>query len=288
MLSASSGQGKSIISAQIALSLSCGISLFDYLPIPKPRKVYYIQVEGSEFEQYKRIFYMRKIIPCISANIAWDYDKLFNVQDPHLVAKKLVEIEARFTPDVVIIDPIYKIAGGDLKDATAANAVIHFSDLLTNKFKCAVLMVHHFHREKYNIKGKLVDEDDPYYGHSFLKNHVDTSYVFKYTTSDGSTSELTRKKRREENTTPHISLRYNPETYTVTMQTDYESLSKTERVYAYLEECRRLKKTTDFYEIKVSTGVSDSLLRDIQTGHPEKLRIRFRKRKGHKTLWEPY
>jgi len=287
LITGQTGKGKSIITANIALALSSGSPVFGSLAVQRPARVYYLQCEGSMIEQMHRLHLMNTSILFDPTNLCWDADKSthLNTLDKESVEQKLEQIRCAFPapPDVVIIDPIYKIAGGDLAKADNALALIHFSDQLMARFHCCVILVHHVHREKYTAQGKQIKENDAFYGHSFLKNHVDFSYKFTQVDRSVDRSMLKLLKRREEHVLEEIDIWYHPENYTVTILPQQEPTTKREAVEAFL----RTHTTTDFYAVKDATGVSAGFLRELQSDFIAKGILHVYPSPGKRSIWKP-
>lgn len=277
MLTGETGKGKSVLAAQLALSLSSGTPLFSSLTIPHPCRVYYMQLEGSFPEQLRRLHYMQRVLPVNAQNLYWDADR----QTPPM--SRYDRIAKAFTepPQVVILDPIYKFTGGDLAKAEPALEVVKFSDRLMSRLGCSVVMLHHPHREKLTVYGKPIEEDDSYYGHSFLKNHIEVSYVFKPLDAEGERGQLLRRKRREENTLATIDLVYHPETYTCSMLPVLTADNKRDKV----EEFLRKRSTTSFKEICQVVGIQKSFLRELQVEYIKKGWLEVVSSPGKPSLW---
>lgn len=281
MLTGETGKGKSVLAAQLALSLSSGTPLFHSLLVPHPVRVYYIQLEGSFAEQVRRLHFMQTVIPLNANNLYWDADRTT------APLSRYDRIASAFSspPQVVIIDPIYKLTGGDIAKADAALQVVRFSDRLMSSLNCTVFMLHHPHREKLTVYGKPMAEDDFYYGHSFLKNHVEISYTFKPLDKEGERGQLTLKKRREENTLPVLELIYHPETYTCSMLPRQPQIKKREQVVAFLSA--RTGKTTSFAEVKSAVGISAQFLRELQAEFLANKSLQIIPEPGKRSLWVP-
>ena len=286
LLTGAAGRGKTVLAVQIAASLSSATPLFSSLEIPTPRSVYYLQLEGSKNETLIRLHYLSQSVSVDASRFYFDFDKRFRATLPDLVKQKLLLIKERVngTLDLFIADPIYKLAG-DLAKAENALAVITFSDLVTEMFHCSLLLIHHPHRERYDREGHVVKESNPYYGHSFLFNHVDSSFLMENPSKD--VVELTRDKIREENTKKHLTLTYHPESYSLSMEPEPPKRTKKAAVERFLEECKSLQKTTTFEEIQARCQVSGGFLRELQTGYLKHGNVEFRKVPGKKTIWVP-
>ena len=291
MITGETGKGKSIISAQIGLSCSLPSPLFGQLAIATPRRVYFMQCEGSVEEQLRRLHFMQQAVGWNPDWLYWDARKAdrLNVLSAASCKRKLDQIGNAFkegVPDIVEIDPIYKVCGGDLAKAEPALALIDFCDELLARFKCAVVLIHHPHRDRQDQQGRKLIEDDSYYGHSFLKNHVEASYAF-HQLPDGLTSQLKLLKKREDNMLPLLTLCYHPETYTVSMAPLDAPQSLKAQVEAYLYQLALAKQTTTFKEIVSKVGISSQFLRDLQADYRQQGLVEFHAFTGKSTIWEP-
>ena len=288
MLTGEAGKGKSVIATQLAISLSSATPMFGSLTIPNPKRVYYLQLEGYAPDYFRRMFFMASAIKANYSNIYWDADKKFNAMDEGCTKAKVLHITNAFPkPDVIILDPIYKAVYGDLSRAEVALALIRFSDLLTDTFGSTVVLIHHPHREKHTLTGKLIKETDAYYGHSFIRNHIDTAYVFSQIGEDGQLSKLERTKLREERSLHEIILRYHPETYTCTMEAHPTQETKKERVEAFLTSHAKVGTSTTFAKVKAACSIGDTFLREIQSEWFQDGRLRISREDGKVSIWIP-
>ena len=294
LITGQTGHGKSVLGAQLTLSGSAGTTLFNQLSIPRPRRIYFLQAEGRPEEQYRRLAFMCEVIPTFNPDyIYWDatrVNRLITLR-PSSFKQKIDQIGNAFKdafPDVVVLDPIYKLTGGDIAHAEPALSLVDFSDELQAQFKCSIMMFHHPHRERHTIYGKKIDESDDYYGHSFIKNHVEVSYLFRQLTVDGLTSQLKVLKKREDNLLNVITLRYHPETYTCSMLPQTAPTTKREQVLAFLHDLALAGHSTTFKEITEKVGISGQFLRDLQVEYRKLGLISFHKTPGKDTVWEPH
>ena len=290
LITGEAGKGKSVITTQIGMSLTAAPTVFDSLRIPKPRTVYYMQMEGHLDEQLDRMRFMQQAIPFEPSRFYLDGGKhtRLNAMSPASVQQKLTQIKEAMPqpPALIVIDPIYKAVADDLAKGKPALDLINFCDLAYEAFQCSIGLVHHPHREKYDVKGQRIEETDAYYGHSYLRNYVDLSYTFRQI-GDGAESELVRKKYREARSLAYLRFAYHPETYTVSMLPIASERSKTEEIDRYLRHISRNGKTTTFAEVKQSIGVSDRLLRTRQQFYVNRHELELLKSPGKPTVWVP-
>jgi len=281
MLTGETGKGKSVLAAQIAISLTSATPLFSTLSIPKPRSVYYIQFEGSFREQLERLHFMQSVVPIDTNLLEWDSNRRLTSEARY----KRISTMFGVPPDLVVIDPIYKMTGGDIAKADEALKIVNFSDRLM-ELGCSVLLVHHPHRGKVTPFGREIEEDDAYYGHSFLKNHVEISYVFKQIGSSDDKGQLIRKKRREDNTLPVIQIIYHPETYTCSMTPISSNVSKRQLVIDFLKSVNG--QGTSFKEVqKAADNIPPASLRRLQNELIKDGLLKITGNPGETSVWTP-
>jgi hypothetical protein len=287
MLAADSGLGKSVITVQLALSLTAGLPLFGALDIPEPKNVYYLQLEGSYPKLCERMRKMSRVIPYDADRLVWDNRKMLDVMDRAYVSKIIHEMRGYLKPDVIIVDPIYKTVAGGLSAEEPSKAIIKFMDTLFEEFGCANIMVHHTHKTRYGKDGKVIDEDDPFFGSTWLKAHVDVSYHLKAIPKKDNRRLLVCKKDRDSNVVKEIPLRFDPVTFTVGIETDESNYVGHEHVKIYLQEVYKKGETTSFQDVSAECKIGDRQLRKIQMVLLQNGMLRCDKRDGRAKIWEP-
>ena len=287
LLAANPGTGKSVLATQIAASLSCGASVFDLLPVPRPCRVYYIQLEGTYYETIERLRHMEPQIPFDEVNLCWDVCDYLNVERADHIAKLIERIQAFGSPDLIIIDPIYMTVRGGLSKDAPATAFVQFSHTLRQQFGCALLLIHHTHRERYATDGTKIEEADPFYGSQWLKAHVDVSYLVEVVDKAHTQIRLENKKARGGNVHKRLILHFRPETYTCYLERDAKEIDALTRVLAFIHECKKSGRSTDFYEVLGVSHLSMSHLRRLQRDTILSDHVEFSKSRGGKTIWLP-
>ena len=274
--------GKTTILLQLAMHISSATKAYGALDINKKWKVYYLQLEGEYDETIEQIRLMKEVIPYDPQYLCIDEYKRIDVLNKNSVIEFIKRVKDSFEPEIFIIDPIYKLASRDISTGDSALAIVDFSDILIDNFHCVNLFAHHPHRPP-KVDGKIVDEENPYYGHSFIENHIRTSYQIK---SDNTRQNPTlyRKKGRGDDTLPFIKLHYNPVTHTCFMD---DRTSALERVISYIFFLKKNNKTADFYEIAEHVDLSHSHLRRIKMREEITSMVIFDKSSSKKELWIP-
>lgn len=288
MIAGDPGVGKSVVLTQLALHLTGATSAYGFLPIPVPKRVYYLQLEGKPEQAYERIRRMAGVVSWEPTRLLWDARKGLNVLDLRQVQGVLTDIASWGGVDVVIIDPIYKVVFGPLGKEEPTQALIRFSDLLQTHFGCAVILSHHTHRPGYGSDGKKIEEEDPFYGSQWLKAHVDSSYHLKH--PGGKYKDrvtLYNKKTRGNDVIRELLLHYDPETDTLSTDAPIDKQSAYERAVKFLAECRQTGRQTDAYEMQEVLMTSMRHVMRIQQQLLEKGHVRCDKLNGKKRIWEP-
>lgn len=285
MMSADSGVGKSTITAQLAMSLSSGTALFGALKTRKTR-TYVIQVEGDYEESIERMRHMRNVIPIDTDFLCWHENRKLDISNREGINYAMYEIEkAMPEPEVIIIDPIYKLSAKDICTGEGALMVVNFSDALYEKFNCTNVLIHHNTKDNFVlVDGKKEEKGDSYYGHSFIKNHIRTSYALRRR-KDTDQPHLVRKKGRGGDTLSNIDLIYDPMSMTCVLASEDKNFDALSRVVNFLEGKGKMGMKTDFNEVMLNCRVSQAQLRKLKKKFEDKIEVSVGE-KG-KQIWTP-
>ena len=263
------GSGKSTIAMQIIAALSSGTKLFGELEVPKPRNVYYIQLESSYEETIERLRLVEKSIPINHGNL-WidDYLKGVNVVKEEQALAVIQRIEQNCVlPELIIIDPIYAAVAGGLSKDEVGSAFCRFSSMLQDYFKCSILHFHHTSKDTYAQDGQKINRDNSFYGSQWLAAHPHNMYhltVPDKTKHDRVT--LYMKKSRNSNLLPEIMLHFDPETQTNYIERDPLQMSGKEKAIFFLRKFKEADAWPSFYDIMDKAKLSQSHLRRIFDG----------------------
>jgi len=131
--------GKSLFTMQLSLSLTAGDTFLDTLDVVKPCKVLYVQAEGKMYETYSRTKKMVKEVPYKRGNMLWAYLPLIPMDQPTSAAS-FIQLAGEFKPDVIIFDPLYKLASsGSLIQDDVANRIITNLDQIKYHFDATII-----------------------------------------------------------------------------------------------------------------------------------------------------
>lgn len=244
MISSQPAIGKSVLAIQAALELSNGLPLFGELLVPAPIRVWYIQAERSEVESLERLQLMSADYPAIS------YDNLFIDTELQSLSflnpdHQLVILERGLSikPDLIIIDPLYGIAGGLSKDEVGS-AIAKMLTVLKQKLGCAIWINHHTVKTTYDIiENQKVEKGDPFYGAQWLKAHVTGSYLADMGDKG---VRLTCKKDSHSLLMKNIQLEFDPETFLSTMKTEESTVR--DRYILFIKSSYKAGKTTFYFD----------------------------------------
>ena len=156
--------GKTLFSMQAFLCcLTTGYPLIDKHNIPRPRKVTYILLEGDLAESQDRILRLRRQLDIDPNNFVFMFlpRLMFHKEDGQYGLQHIIgEIKKRACHDVVVIDPLYRAFCGSLNDDTVVRDVVSNFDRLKDALDCALVIIHHTHKKKFDVRGKIIIEGD--------------------------------------------------------------------------------------------------------------------------------
>ncbi len=136
---------KSFFTQQMALSLAAGRDFLKW-EVPKARRVLYCQFEIKSNHSHRRIRNLAKAMNLHPEDIG---DRLMVVNGRGLGligpdgVKRIQEAAAAFNPEVIVFDPLYKIAGGVENAAEDMKTILNSFDVLAEQTGAAIIYVHH-------------------------------------------------------------------------------------------------------------------------------------------------
>ena len=152
--------GKSLLSLQLALSLTSGERFLDQYEVLQPNKVLYVQAEGKMYETFSRVKKMIKEVPFQKDNLIWLYLPAIPMDREDSCQQLLKEI-GDFKPNIIFFDPLYMMATtGSLKDDDVAIKIVSNLNQIKNHFEATIILNHHQHRTKRDMKGATIEEGD--------------------------------------------------------------------------------------------------------------------------------
>ena len=166
--------GKTLFSMQAFLCcLTTGHPLIDKHAVPRPRKVTYILLEGDLGESQDRILRLNKQLDIDPENFVFMFlpRLMLHKEDGQYGLQHLIgEIKKRNCHEVVVIDPLYRAFCGSLNDDNIVRDVVANFDKLKDALDCALVIIHHTHKKKFDIRGKVITEgDEAMFGSVWIK-----------------------------------------------------------------------------------------------------------------------
>ncbi len=176
--------GKSVLMKQLVCSLTSQEPFLDLWEVKKACRITYVQLEGELADTQDRFSRML-------TTQSWDADLLqllyleplqLQSTDGRYGLKWLASLISRHhKPDVVIIDPIYFAFTGSLSDDAIVRQFIGNVRILKDLLRCAVILVCHTHKSRFDMRGnKIAEGDDAIFGSKFFKAWADHILMFEH------------------------------------------------------------------------------------------------------------
>ena len=166
--------GKTVLNFQAALCcLTTGHPFLDHFNIPKPRKVTYILLEGDLEESMDRVKRLAKSIDIDPTRFVFMFlpRLMLHQRNGEFGLQNIIAKIQKFDcHDVVVIDPLYRAFSGSLVRDEVTREVCANLDEMKDALNCALIVIHHTHKKKFDIKGNVVREgDDATFGSVWFK-----------------------------------------------------------------------------------------------------------------------
>ena len=283
MIAADPGLGKSTVAIQLAASLTSATPAFGKLGIIAPHQVYYLSFETTYEDFLEQLAAMGDHVPLDASRIAWDDEAIgFDALKGEAISGLITKIQGWRIPTVIIIDPIYMAVSGGLSKDEPASAFVRFLNILKRQFGCAILLLHHTHRNKQTPDGKK--ESNPYYGSRWLEAHVDTLYIMEGLPKHTGVVLRCEKDRRKI-CLPRLTLDYHKSWMGCTLRESDEDDDTLAKLVAILEAGRAKGLCIPQRELAERLDTSPRHLRRLK-GRPEILAlVEILETPGKETLW---
>lgn len=176
--------GKSVFTFQLVCSLTSKHPFIDKYKVLKPCRVTYIQLEGEKGDSQDR---MKRMVNALDLNPDLFHYMFYPPLELHSKSwtqgfcGEVKKFYKDNLPDVIIIDPIYFAFEGSLSDDGVVRQFIGNLRILKDTLHCAIVLIHHTHKTRFNADGCIIDEgDDVIFGSRFLKAWADHLLLFTY------------------------------------------------------------------------------------------------------------
>ncbi len=176
--------GKSLFLYQLISSLTSGQPFLDNYATFKPRKVTYIQLEGELSDSQDRFKRLNKTLEYEYKNCLYMFRAPLQMQNNEYSQALSHYIKTKWkgeNPDVVIFDPIYFTFTGSLSDDEVVRKFIGNLRIFKEALNCAIILVHHTHKQKWTTDGFTIEEgEEAIYGSKIFNARADHILLFKY------------------------------------------------------------------------------------------------------------
>lgn len=280
MIASQPSVGKSVITMQACLQMAAGLPVFGALYVPRPQRIWYMQMERPDTESLERIQSMKEHIPVHYDNLFIDTElqKLYFLNPEHL--KIILQRAILIKPDVIVIDPLYGVAPGLSKDDVASQLVKTLT-ILKAELDTTLWINHHHTKQSYDRDGNEINKDDAFYGSQWLKAHITGSYSIEKTKTG---TVLDNKKDSHSNLLNSIELTFDHDTYLSTMRSD--KINFAERYKMFINASfRSSNRTFYFEEVRKNLGCTIGRLRQLNCTPPFSDVLTKSKSNGTSTLY---
>jgi hypothetical protein len=176
--------GKSLFIFQLVHALTSGQEFLDHYKVTKNYKVVYIQLEGELNDSQDRMKRMMKTQELHPENFLLMFFPPLEMQDNTYRIKLQDTIKEKWNgekPDLVIFDPLYFCFTGSLSDDEVVRKFIGNLRSFKEVLNCAIILVHHTHKQKWTSDGFTIDEGDgALFGSKFFSAWADHILMFLY------------------------------------------------------------------------------------------------------------
>lgn len=175
--------GKSLLIQSAACALTSGGVFLQKYQCHSPQRVLYVQVEGELADTKGRLEKLSIETPLNKDNFFCYYAEPMELQD-RKSAFEFIEnvIRSCGTIDVLILDCLYQIFRGSLKDDAIIRELIGNIRLIKACLSCAVIILHHMRKPTIDPTSKeIIDAgDNATFGSAFLKAWPDHLLMLKH------------------------------------------------------------------------------------------------------------
>jgi len=170
--------GKSYMAGQLSVAVSSGRAWGNHLIVPKPRRVLYVQSEGSRSDLIERIKPAYEAYH--AANASWQYwlPPSLNLFEPNHIRELKQRVEG---VDVMFLDSLYSSFYGKMTDdETMGRAFALLREVRLETTGLAMVVLHHEHRARRDFRGNIIEEGgDSIFGSIVIKAAADQIWRFR-------------------------------------------------------------------------------------------------------------
>lgn len=209
MLVAAPKAGKSLLVQQLGSALAGGHNFLGFSPVKGQHRVLYVAAEGDVDELQERGRAMGTILP-VPTDRLWYWPVPSQPLNTMQGLTKLLEFGHQVKPALTILDPIYALMRGSMKDDEQMSYLMRAINRYQYEVGSAVILVHHDHRKRRDEHGSPIDEgDDSYFGSFVVKAWPRALWTLAKEGSDEHYVKLacrTQRNRESKIGTRHLTL----------------------------------------------------------------------------------
>lgn len=146
ILYAPEGEGKSLMSLQIAAQAACGFAPLGRFETGGPKKCLYVDLEQADYDIASRMRQLKLTIK----QAGGEPGNLHILRRPDGIDAETTtgqgELEravSRVRPDILFVDPLYKLVFDDMNKEPVVKAALLFLDRIRRYYGCGIWLVHH-------------------------------------------------------------------------------------------------------------------------------------------------
>lgn len=148
--------GKSYFAWMMALVLAAGGDWHGVLVAGKPRKVLYVQTEGTVYDPQERVAGMLPLFPAAGENLTAVFPRGLDLAKNRGVADAVSN-----DAEVAFFDTLSSASSGSLNDDDNVGKVEDtIWEMKERNPRLAVVLIHHDHRDRYDPYGKKVRQEE--------------------------------------------------------------------------------------------------------------------------------
>lgn len=181
--------GKSVLMQNLICCLTSCSPFIDKWEVKRPVKVTYVLLEGELGDTKDRFIRLMNTLEFNEDLFQLMFLPMLALQDikgEYGLHWLIGRIQKQHYPDIIIFDPLYNSFEGSMSDDAVVRKVLSHLRMLKEHFNCAIILVHHTHKTRFNIKGEVMLEgDEAAFGSKFFKAWVDHVLFLVYDISTG-------------------------------------------------------------------------------------------------------
>lgn len=156
------GSGKSLLAITLAVQAAAGKEVLGRFEMDWPMRTVFMDLEMGPSSQRRRLRPLR-----ISAGLQPDSLFLLRAEEgidsaSQRETRQITAVLKDFAPDLVIVDPLYKLTNTDSTYERESKPVLRFLDHIRSEFDCGLILIHHLRKRGQGEATRGKDASDIY------------------------------------------------------------------------------------------------------------------------------